>query len=147
MARKTLTAYKADIAANLTDGGANTPGDVRTLLTDLAESTLEWQIVYYWQNSTPRSDFIGSSARQVRVFANSGLYDLAFPRYTVGGDRYLHVMVLQPSTLNWFNISGVTVPFYARQTSNPDRQLYHSAQFQGTGPITVVVDTQGIVYP
>ena len=152
MARKTLTQYQSDIATNLTDGGANTPGDVRTLLTDLSDTALTRHTIFYWQDGNAQSTWPGTSSGGYRVHAlpRSGIYELNIPRYTVAGDRYLHIMVLQPSTINWIGFQGVTVTarFTARQRNvNPAEQLYDSDVITGTFGFRAFVDTANFVFP
>ena len=150
MARKTLTQYHTDIATNLTDGGANTPEDVRTLLTDLSDTALTRHTIFYWQDGNAQSNWPGASGYQVHALPRSGIYELNIPRYTVAGNRYLHIMVLQPSTINWISFQGVTVTarFTARQRNvNPAEQIYDSNVIKGRFRFRAFVDTANFVFP
>lgn len=151
MAVRTLTQYRQDVIDNFADDDRNTAEDLRTLITDLADSTLSRPSIFFWQNSNAFSTFPGTAIGQsisVRAYPASGIYEMTYPRFTGSGNRYLHIMVYQPSTIPWIGLNGATVTnqFTGEQTATQTElfQFYHSGLISGTAPIHLFVESSGM---
>ena len=168
MARLSISDYQANISANLTDGGNNTASDMRTLLTDLADSNLFRVPVRYWQSGTAREDYPGDeNVSTIYVLPRTGMYHVELPSYTFTtsqANRYIHFMTeTSPGVtffwnyLRYFELSTGSGGRFEDSNSrfddrfdlgsNPQRAYYHSNSISNHNAIHVLFSTERMSIP
>ena len=161
MARLPIAIHKINIATNLATGGTIEPADIRTVLTDVADSGhLTRTDVHYWQSSEATPDFPGTATTsRISVIPRTGMYHIRFPAYSgSSGTRRIHFMTeTQPGVaifwnyIRYFEIgvsTGALVPSTDRfndrfdLTSTPQRAYYHSDVLTSHKVLNVLISTR-----